>query len=330
MALVSFRPIGANNVDPPEAVGRPDPNSRSLIYVEGTGLVNVDPYEQGGCRRRRGAVLDVPGIGPHSGWSNGREAYFVEGSALKRFWPGAGSEIVTLLSNDDPAAFSQVNDIIVMSNGVDFIVIEGGAVATPFVPVDPFKVRMSPGRLLEFYNGRLYAALGNVLYCSDSLDTQGGIEQMDERQNVVAVFSSEITLLKRVDGGLFVSDESETFFLQGADPVIDQGFSQRTIFLYPAVAGTAAPISPGQLGSEAQGDAAIWVSEKGVCVGLPGGSAVNLSDGTFSPPQGRRGGAVVREENGQVHYLCVMRDPTPAHNTHDARELSTISLPIQE
>jgi hypothetical protein len=331
MAVVSFRPVGANNIDPPESVGRPDPKSRSLIYTEGTAMVNIDPYEQGGGRRRRGAVMDMAGTNPHSGWSNGREAYFIEACALKRFWPGAGSEILALLSSDEPGAFCQVNNLIVMSNGVDFHVIEGGRIAPQFVPTDPFKVRMSPGNILEFYNGRLYAALGNVLYCSDSLDTQGGIEQMDERQNVVAVFASEITLVKRVIGGLFVSDGQETFFFGGQDPMLGDGFSQNCVLPYPAIPGTALTITGKQLGSDdIQGEVAMWASTKGACVGLPGGSVVNLSAEAFAPQVGRRGAAIIREENGQVHYLCVMRDPKTAHNAHNTRILSTISHPIAE
>ena len=332
MALIPFRPIGANNVDPPESVGRPDPNSRSLTYTEGTEMVNVDMYEQGGGRRRRGVVLDMAGIDPHSGWSNGAMAFFIEGGALKRFWPGAGGEILALLSTDNHGAFCQVNDITVFSNGEDFHVIEAGRVATPFMPSDPFKTRMSPGTCLEFYNGRLYAALGRVLYNSDSLDTPGGVEQMDERQNITAVFASEIRMVKRVAGGLFVSDGQETFFFAGKDPVLDEGFEQRSVLPYPAIPGaTAIAITASQLGStDVQGEACIWTSERGVCIGLPGGTVINVSDGRFATPAGRHGTAIVREQNGQVHYLCVIRDPRSGYNPHDNRSLFVSSHPIAE
>ena len=330
MPLVSFRPKGMNNVDPRETVGRPDPESRSLVYTEGISLVNVDPNEQSGGPRRRGITLEIPGMAPHSGWSDGRQAYFVEGGALKSFTPD-GSNILALLSSNEPMAFCSVNDIVVASNGVDFLIIEDGDVATAFEPADPHKVSMSPGTCLEFYNGRLYAALGRVLYASDSLDTAGGVEQMDERRNVVAVFASDIVMVKRATGGLFVSDGTETFFFAGEDPFIGEGFAQRSVFPYPAIAGTVQAIAPSLLGSaDIQGEACMWASERGVCLGLPGGSVANISSGTFANPIGRSGTAIVRENNGQVHFLCVVRDQRPAYNANQGRDIPVTDQPISD
>lgn len=327
MTLVTFRPLGMNNVDLPENVGRRDTNTKALVYTEAVDLLNIDPNEKGGGSLRGGAVLDLIGIDPHSGWSDGKQAYFVEASMLKRFWPGVGSDILAVLESDDPADFCPVNDIVVMSNGKDFKVIEDGEVSTPFVPSSPFKEPMSPGHLLEFYNGRLYAALDNVVYASDSLDSQdaGGIEQMDERKNVVAVFASEVQMIKRVAGGLYVSDMQETFFLAGSDPFIDEGFRQDSIFPYPALKGSVKTVTPGQLGLDIKGECCVWASDRGVCIGLPGGSAFNASEDVYQPPTGKRGAGLVRSQNGQVHYLCVVRDPQQEHNAHEERSEITVT-----
>lgn len=319
MTLVTFRPSGMNNVDEAEHIGKRDPNSRALVYTEAADMLNVDPNDKGGGSLRGGAVLDMIGSGTHSGWSDGKQAYFIEAGMLKRFWPGVGSDILAVLESDEPAAFCPVNDIVVMSNGKDFKVIEDGEVSTPFVPSDPFKEPMTPGQHLEFYNGRLYSALDNVVYASDSLDTPGGIEQMDERKNVVAVFASAVQMIKRVSGGLYISDMKETFFFAGSDPFIDEGFRQDPVFPYPALNGSVKEVTPGQLGLDIKGECCMWATDRGVCVGLPSGSAFNASENVYHPPSGKRGAGLVRSENGQVHYLCVVRDPQQAHNAHEER-----------
>lgn len=308
-----YRFLGMNNVLPPSEVGRPDKNG---VFREVVQIVNADPDEKGALSLRPGRNLGLPGIGCHSGWSNGREAYFVEGTALKRFYPPDSSAIVRLgLTPGLAMAFCQVNDVIAYGNGKERGVLETGQDMPAFVPNDPHKEPMVAGSLLAFFNGRLYAARDKVLYCSDSLDVPGGIESMDERFCVVAVFASTIRLLQPVEGGLFVSDSDETFFLSGTDPQAGE-FRQRLVAPYPAIQGTAVGVKADQLRIDGlSGLVALWTSEQGICLGTSDGQMINLSEGTVAIDPGRQGAAILRRNKGQAHYLTVMRDPQPTANS---------------
>lgn len=312
MATVSYQFSGMNNTADPLNVGAPLPNSRQLIFTEMSKMVNADPDNFGGCQLRPGQV-SVSAVATHSGWTNPyipREMFCVQGTALKRLWPdGSLTAIRSGLTAGLRMVFCQVNDVVAYSNGIERGVIEQGQHTSPFIPTDPFKFPMVAGQFLEWYNGRLYALKDNVLYCSDSLDVPGGIESMDERQNVVAVFDGPGKMLQRVENGLFVSAGDETFFFQGSDPWIDGGFEQRSIAPYAAIPYTSVPVKADLLGIDGlQGWACMWTSERYVCIG--GNSGFFLKQEKFAFKPGRQGAAVLREQNGTVHYLATIQDAT--------------------
>lgn len=325
MSTTSYQFTGMNNVDDPTNVGAPVPNSRQLIFTQMTSMVNADPDNFGGCQLRPGQV-SVSGTAAHSGWSNPynpQEMFCVQGTNLKRLWPdGSLTTIRSGLTAGLRMAFCQVNDVVAYSNGIERGVIEQGKDTAPFVPSDPYKLPMVAGQFMEWYNGRLYVLKDNVLYCSDSLDVPGGIESMDERQNVVAVFDGMGSMLQRVENGLFVSAGKETFFFQGDDPWVDGGFAQRSIAPYAAVPYTSVPVKADLLGMDGlTGWACMWVSERYVCIG--GNSGFFLKLEKLAIKAGKDGAAVLREQNGTAHYLAVTRDTAEEYNTF---QLPTISV----
>lgn len=325
MPNVSYQFTGMNNVADPANVGSPVPKSRKLTYTEMAQMVNADPDNYAGCQLRPGQV-SVSAGDTHSGWSNPynpQEMFCVQGATLKRLWPdGSLTTIRSGLSEGLHMAFCQVNDVVAYSNGAERGVIEQGIDTVSFVPTDPYKAPMVAGHSLEWYNGRLYALKGNALYCSDSLDTPGGIESMDERQCVVAVFDGIGTMLQRVENGLFVSAGRETFFFQGVDPWVGEGFTQRSVAPYPAIPYTAVPVKADLLGIDGlTGWACMWVSDRYVCIGGNGGFSLKLDKFAVTP--GKEGAAVLREQNGTVHYLAVTRDLASKYNTF---QLPTIDV----
>jgi hypothetical protein len=225
----------------------------------------------------------------------------------------AGNQLVTFSIRsglpDLPMAFIQVNDVVRYGNGVEHGIIENGIDTAPFVPTLNFKTSMVPGNFLEFYNGRLYALQDNVLYCSDSLDVPGGIESMDTRHNVVAVFDGPGSMLRRTDTGLFVSAGGGTFFFRGDDPAGDRGgFEQISVAPYPAVRGTDQPIKAELLGIEGwRGWAALWYSAQGICAGSAEGVFQNLTQHSAALPAGIRGTSAIRQDGGLVHYVAAVQ-----------------------
>jgi hypothetical protein len=330
MSKVTYKIGGMNNVDDPAEVGRPA-DSRALVFTEGVLMVNVDPGPV--TTLRPGYSVALPGA-HHSGWSdpyNGTpaEAYFVTGTLLNRLnSDGTVTAVKFDLIPDIPVAFCQVNEAVAYSNGIQFGVIEDGADTAPFFPTDQFKERMVAGKMMEWFNGRLYALVDNppgvvgcALICSDSLDVPGGIESMDTRQNVVDVFEGAGAMLQRVDDGLFVGTDLETFFLGMSDAVLNGGLqTQVSVAPYGVIPGTCRPIKGELLGKS--GNCCLWYSQRGVCLGTTGGGFINITQDKVSIPTGERGTALIWEKNGKVMYRAVMEGSGEAYNPFGSRNLN--------
>ena len=335
MPTATYKFTGMDNVADPANVGAPDPNSRALIFTEVVRLANVDPTDTGGVSLRPGreASLLTPGI--HSGWSNPyapKEGYFVNGTLLNRI--NADGTITTVRFDMIPGrevVYCQVNDVTVYSNGLQFGIIEDGLDTPPYTPSGAYKQRMVAGKHLAYLNGRLYALMDNylgkpcALVCSDTLDTAGWLESMDVRENIVASFDGEGSMVARIEAeagsGLFVSSTIETFWLGMRDAVLDGGFTaQVSVAPYPAIPGTVLPIKADLLGIKGlTGNCAIWASARGVCLGAAGGFFMNLTDEKVSYPSGARGAAMLREHRGQVHYVFAIQGEDGAYNEYEAQ-----------
>jgi hypothetical protein len=320
MGTVSYRFTGINNVEDPVGVDN----------TEAVSIVNADPDYEGNLSLRPGQLTVLAGS-YHSGWSNPynpREGYFINGTLLNRLnLNGSITPVRFDMIPNIPVAFCQVNDVVAYSNGLLFGVIENGVDTVPFFPVDQFKERMVAGTFMEWYNGRLYALVDNyagtpgcALICSDAMDVPGGIESMDTRQNVVAVFEGKgagmIRIESRDGGGLFVGTDRESFWLDIDDPVADGGIkSQKSVAPYGMIPGTILPVKAELLGIQGlMGNACLFATPRGICAGGNGGFFSNLTEKKISYQPGERGCAVLREVAGLVHYLLVMQGTGDAYN----------------
>jgi hypothetical protein len=336
MPEVTYNFIGMNNVIDPSDIA-PDPSSRELTFKEAALLVNVDPDNDGCISMRQGFVSSLRATGLHSGWSNPydpKEGYFVNDTLLNRINADGTITIVRFdMIPGIPVNFCQINDVVAYSNGLQFGIIEDGLDTPSFTPTAPYKARMVAGKHMEFFNGRLYALVDNYqgkpcsLVCSDALDVAGWLESMDLRENIVENFDGEGSMVARVDGGLFVSSSIETFFLEGSDAVTSQletykhnGFVQSTVAPYPAIPGTVLPIKSDLLNVNGlpPGNALLWASTRGVCVGGTGGFFKNLTESKVSYPVGTKGTAVLREYGGLIHYVFAIQGGGDAYNVYEA------------
>lgn len=157
---------------------------------------------------------------------------------------------------------------------------------------------------------RSYWAVGNTVYCTKALT-----EDIDERFSTVISLDDMITMIRRVDGGLFVGSTSELHFLPGSDPQYGEGFGDEWTLPYGVIMGTGCHIR-GELVPAAGllGNCCICATTRGVVVGGPGGSIKNLSQNKVSYPYGLTGKAQVREQNGLAHYLFTTSNINPAYN----------------
>lgn len=169
---------------------------------------------------------------------------------------------------------------------------------------DAFKIRTTAGTCLEFYNGRLYMAINNFVYCTKAFD----IEHYDIRYNVVAGFASAVRMIARVEGGLFVATDTDTYFLAGSGPlennVPGSGFEQRHIMKYGAIYGTVARVQADHVGEAGTKDTTVlWASTIGIVAGSDNGSYKLLSQNKVTLPTGLTGTAIIKEVDGSYQYM---------------------------
>lgn len=162
----------------------------------------------------------------------------------------------------------------------------------------------------EFMGSREYWAVNNSVYCSKALS-----DATDARFNLVISLDDTVTMIRRVDGGLYVGSTTELHYLDGTDPQ-DGGFKDVWALPYGVIMGTGCHIK-GELLGEAfglSGNCCIFASQRGVIVGGPNGKILNLSQNKVSYPYGYYGKAMVREQGGLVHYVFDPDTGTPAYN----------------
>lgn len=304
-----------------------DPDSRTPTFTEWSRLVNVDTDNFNGCALRSGYQLAQSATNAHSLWSNPynpREAYYVEDTTLKM---RSLNGVVTILRQGITAGmrmfFAQVNDVVWYSNGVERGIIELGVALAPFIPADPFKLPMVAGRCVEWFNGRLYTGVSengaHALVCSDSLDVPGGIESMDDRTSIVAHFDSPVTMIQRIDAGLFVGTERDVFFFTGEDPFVEEGFKQHHVDNHGAVLGTNIPVKAELTPAQGRGFGAFWVAGDRVCFAAPTGELA--FDDKLALPIASEGYGCIREVNGAAHYLFTLSGVTDTANTFTPRNI---------
>lgn len=309
MSEISLHFGGVVNTRAPEVLGIvEDVRAPKLAWL--TKAENVDIGDSFEISQRPGYSLALAG-NVHSGWSTPDEsrAFFVEDSVLCEFVGGASVSLLALSTNAD-CAFVQVNGITVFSNGKDIGLIDPSEARLFTPPTEQFKLAMPPGNILAFFQGCLWVANGCTITRSDAYN----IEQTDERTSTIptdGVVSMMAAVGEPGRQGLWVSHGGRTSFIVGGD----EAFAEK--LPYGAVANTAVATDGAYFkAAKLSGDVVVWRSARGVCVGDGSGSVVNLSETDVAMKTGRRGAAMVRHRNGQVHYISTVQSTDDAFNPH--------------
>lgn len=334
MALTtSFLFGGMNNADDPASIGRPDTTARvrDRAYTQCADIVNCDIDDNLVATRREGGTLLISAQ-ITSAWSGDAGALLITGehNHLHTYVGG----MLTVLGNS-PALqpdveFCQVNDIVVFSDGItmgyiesnipyiitapsettDILDLETWVKLTapnnvePNLEIDAFKLATLAGKCLEFYNGAIYLAIDNFVYCTKTFN----IQSMDRRYSVVAGFKGNVTMIKAVSDGLFIGTTEGVYFLNGAGvkgsgPGVE-GFTQKRVLPFGTIKGSdiTAPANKVKL-LKAEKLAAVWTTPDGIYAGADGGRVVNLSDQQMLIPAGDRAASMLRESDGAAHYV---------------------------
>lgn len=162
------------------------------------------------------------------------------------------------------------------------------------------------GDYIAEFMGHMLVASGRTLYASEPYAP----ELFDLRKAIP--FLDDITMLAPMqDGsGVFIGTRSQVLWLQGAAPA---AWAYRECASYGVVPGTLAYADGNSINRDmAKDKIAFFATQRGLCVGTPGGGLTNITEERFAYPIQPIGAGVVRRHRGQVQYLCAMRGPETA------------------
>ena len=224
------------------------------LYIEGTSMYRLHyDFE---TQDRDGPGRD----GVRSGLKDGLKMYYI----------GIGREIY--YSNGE-------------QNGVYDLDSEISHVwaAQSYIGPDTVKVFQAPPPLkhLELYNGRIYGADNKTIWYTEPF----AFSWVDKARNYLP-FQSKVRMIRAVVDGIYVSTETQTIFLNGADA---PEFQHVKCADYPAVENTDLTVEGAWIGEEMRVKAALWLGLTGVCAGMPGGQFLNLTHKKIVLPPGCHG-----------------------------------------
>ena len=292
--LLDFNPVkGLNEVERPIRLSNKD-------IVTGN---NIDRDNKGVWRRRKGwEVLDEL-TGAHSLCSNGKNLfYLLDGDLLRPNFNSVYAITSTTTMDtgwtDEPVDSVLINDILYLSNTSKIGCIDEGAfrdLTTP--PTDKDELyTMVPGRLLTYYNGRLYSANGGVIWYSNPQD----YEHLELKANFIP-FPEQITMMKATSKGIWVSAD-KIYFLRGGDA---EDLVAEVKDTKKAVIGTAIQINESEIDSREDGIVVIWLTHEGICFGSDNGNFTNLSEDKLNLSTNTiEGASIVRyNQDGIQQYI---------------------------
>lgn len=178
----------------------------------------------------------------------------------------------------------------------------GGALSRPLET--QFLSAPPAGHLVAFYRGRMFVAVGDTLYPSSAFgyelfDLREYI-QLDGRITMLAPLSDKESTDVSQNSGFFVGTDRSCGVLVGSGP---ENFQYVPKVNHGAIAGTVAMID-GTLFADGSSTARLiplWLTQRGICAGLPGMQVQNLTRAKYDFSATGQGAAVFLHE--QSRYI---------------------------
>lgn len=151
---------------------------------------------------------------------------------------------------------------------------------------------MPPCDLLTYYDGRIYGAIGPIMWATETL--RYGLARLDRD---FMLFPTDIVLLEGVRDGVYLGSDI-TYFLSGNDFGVMQ---LREVQSFAPVFGTAATIKARLY--------VAWFSEKGYVIGSPDGQVKLAMEANVAVPVYEAGAVLYREDRGLRQLVSAFRGP---------------------
>jgi hypothetical protein len=229
----------------------------------------------------------------------------------------AGGEYPTLSLPAAPDGVARYSVYMTKPNGTELLFV--GSVPSAATTIDlvsprlgrpcptEFMAPMPPAQFALYFRSRLWVANGPYLTASEPF--QYSLCQPDF---ATMTFSEDITGLAacgEAGGSFFVGQRSKVYLVRGDSPN-ELALAEK----YPAgmVAGTLAMVPGARLPLEQAPSepVPVWLATNGVvCVGLPDGSVVPLSESRFAADVGEVGAGIFLQRKGENRYVATTAEP---------------------
>jgi hypothetical protein len=262
---------------------------------------NVYANDRGKYCRRAGQTLRLSG-NIHSLFPFDTYLFGVRDGNLVYINKSYSSSI--LKTGMDKTSFTVIGTRVAFSDNIVIGYIKD-LVAYDFSDVtEDFKTKVFPCTILRTYRGRMYLVKDNVLWITDA----GNYGRIDTRKGFI-MFPDDVTMIEPVDDGIYVSSD-RTYFLNGAGP---EKFVQDIVDDGKAVRGTSAIFNAVKMGenavldySRSRGKVAVWMSDRGICMGFSGGKVLNPLEGSYRVPSCNEGAGFINTVDG-LFYIVTLR-----------------------
>lgn len=172
-------------------------------------------------------------------------------------------------------SYAEINDVIGFTNNAVIAYLQSGTVSAFPNPTDTFKLPLPVSNLITEYKNRFYLAQGAILWWSDVLSKRFGC--MDKRENGRQL-ASNIQLLKSVNDGIYLSDTTAIYFMQGEDPYTA---TLRKVLTYPALYDACCEIDGTVLAQPIVGKCLAIATTRGICIAGNGGQIFNVTEKAY-------------------------------------------------
>jgi hypothetical protein len=161
---------------------------------------------------------------------------------------------------------------------------------------------------MTYYNGRLYLSRGRTLWATELylynyVDATAGYK----------LFEADITMLGTVTDGIYVGTKGGLWFLTG--PTFAE--MKRTWIMDAGVISGSMVDIPGELGNPPQvplmastqvESAIMFMTTRGVCIGLDGGRVTNMTETKYVFPDAVGAAALYRQQDGVNQYIASLQN----------------------
>ena len=269
-----------------------------------TEAVNVEIDNSFMLSSRAGLTEKMTGTAMHSFWSNekGTLCFFMEGSVLYELGKDYTTALIDTLSSKNRVSFTEFNSKTYYTNMIDIGYIENSIGYGIAAPTIRYKQSLPAGKHICYHQGRLYVAVGKILFISDVMsdcfDTRYGYR----------VFNADIEMLLSVDDGMFVA-AGRTWFMSQVDSIEGDplGIRRNLAANEGVIPYTGIRVSGVDISGDVGGIVGMWVSKSGVCIGDSQGEVTNVTSRNYVLTDSVEGSSVLRNNDGVKHFLSVLR-----------------------